>query len=74
MSKKYAEEKKSENRGCLSKDFVQPSVSHSPRNIFSSKPLVTKTGQGKVRVASCEMEDAKANIISQHILTIIFNT
>ena len=43
MSKKHAEEKsKKKNRDCQKKIFVQHLVSHSPRNIFSSKKIVTE--------------------------------
>ena len=42
MSKKHAEEKSKKKSRMSENDFVQHLVSHSPRNIFSSKKIVTE--------------------------------
>ena len=42
MSKKHAEEKSKKKSRLSEKDFVQHLASHSPRNLFSSKKIVTE--------------------------------
>ena len=56
--------------------FCPPYPSPFAPNTISSQVLSPPIflGQGKVQVASCKLRVAKANFISQHILTIIFNT